>query len=147
MKELCAQVKELTGVVLEPRSCDPYQLREDVEQRKNYDLAYYHYDFPDESYWLAPLFGPPPGREDDTNIFKYHNVELTKLLDGTKNFRDFAKVQEHQRLIHGFLNREMPFIPLWQLDPLLAYRNEVKPSAMDPLLLFGNIEEWRLQHK
>lgn len=147
MKELCAQVKKLTGIVLEPRPCDPYQLREDVEQTKNYDLAYYHYDFPDESYWLAPLFGPPPGREDDTNIFKYHNGDLTKLLEGTKTFRDFAKVREHQQLIHVLLNREMPFIPLWQLDPLLAYRNEVKPAALDPLLVFGNIEEWRLQHK
>lgn len=147
MKELCAQVKELIGVELEPKPCDPYQLRADVEQDKNYDLAYCHYDFPDESYWLAPLFGPPPGREDDTNIFKYHKNELTKLLEGTKSYRDFPKVREHQWLIHAFLNREMPFIPLWQLDPLLAYRGEVKPAALDPLLLFGNIEEWRLQRK
>ncbi|MGH7224449.1 MAG: ABC transporter substrate-binding protein, partial [Gemmataceae bacterium] len=37
MKDLCDQVKALTGIVLEPTPCDPYQLREDVEQRHNYD--------------------------------------------------------------------------------------------------------------
>jgi ABC-type oligopeptide transport system substrate-binding subunit len=147
IKELCDQVKELTGVELEPKLCDPYQLREDVEQTKNYDLAYYHYDFPDESYWLGPLFGPPPGREDNTNIFKYQNEQLSQLLEGTKSHRNFAKVQEHQRVIHTILNREMPFIPLWQLDPLLAYRREVEPVTPDPLLLFGNIEEWRIKRK
>ena len=146
MKDLCAQVKELTGVVLEPTPRTPYQLREDVEKAKDYELAYYHYDFPDECYWLAPLFGPPPGTED-TNIFKYNNPDLSRLLDGVKGFRDFAKVREYQWSTQEFLNREMPFIPLWQLDPLLAYRRDVQPSAFDPLLVFDNIEEWHLIHK
>lgn len=147
MKDLCAQVKKETGVVLEPTPCTPYELRYDVEKVKNYDVAYYHYDFPDEIYWLAPLFKPPPGSDDANNIFKYQNAELMTLLEGTKNYRTFAKVQEHQQLNQDLLNREMPLIPLWQLDPLLAYRSNVKPSALDPLLVFDNIEEWRLQPK
>ena len=68
MKELCADVQTLTGVKLEPTPLSPYQLREDVEVTKKYDLAYYHYDFPDESYWLAPLFGPPPGAAEDVTV-------------------------------------------------------------------------------
>lgn len=148
MKELCAQVKELTGVVLEPKPLTPYQLREDVEVTKKYDLAYYHYDFPDEIYWLAPLFGPPAGTDDDNNnIFKFQNLDLSKLLAGTKSYRDFAMVQKHQWETHELLNRQMPFIPLWQLDPLLAYRREVQPALLDPLLPFSNIEEWRLLRK
>jgi ABC-type transport system substrate-binding protein len=146
MKDLCAQVKELTGVVLEPTPRTSYQLRDDVEKVKDYELAYYHYDFPDECYWLAPLFAPPPGTED-TNIFKYNNPDLSRLLDGVKSFREFAKVQEHQRLTQDLLNREMPFIPLWQLDSLMAYRRSVEPSAFDPLLVFDNIEDWHLLPK
>lgn len=146
IKHLCAQVKERTGVVLEPTPCDPYKLRNDVEKVKDYDVAYYHYDFPDEGYWLAPLFKPPPGT-DDTNIFKYQNSDLTALLNATKNFRNFAEVQKHQWSIQELLDLEMPFIPLWQLDPLLAYRRNVQPSALDPLLVFDDIEQWRLLPK
>lgn len=146
MREVCAQVKEQTGVVLEPTPCTPYKLRDDVEKVKDYDLAYYHYDFPDECYWLGPLFGPPPGTRE-MNIFKYSNSYLTSLLAGTKSYRNFTKVQEHQQLTQNLLNREMPFIPLWQLDPLLAYRRNVEPSALDPLVVFNNIEQWHLLPK
>lgn len=146
INDLCEQVKERTGVVLEPTPRTPHELRDDVEKMNDYDLAYYHYDFPDECYWLGPLFGPPPGTKD-MNIFKYTNPDLTSLLAGTKSYRNFAKVQEYQRLTQDLLNREMPFIPLWQLDPLLAYRRNVQPSALDPLLVFNNIEEWHLLSK
>jgi ABC-type transport system substrate-binding protein len=148
MKDLCAQVKELTGVELVPTPRSSYNLRGDVEGDKAYDLAYYHYDFPDTSYWLGPLFGPPPGTGDDSkNIFKYQNANLTTLLDGMKSYRDFAKVQEHQWLTQDLLNSELPFIPLWQLDPLLAYHRDVQPATLDPLLVFSNIEQWRLMRK
>jgi ABC-type oligopeptide transport system substrate-binding subunit len=147
IKDLCAQVKELTGVVLEPRPLPPDRLREDIEDSKSFDLAYYHYDFPDEGYWLAPLFGPPPGSTDARNIFKFMPTDLSKLLSGMKTYRDFTKVREHQWETHKFLNHEMPFIPLWQLDPLLAYRRDVQPASVDPLLVFNNIEEWRVLRK
>ncbi len=146
LKHLCAQVKERTGVVLEPTPVSsPYQLREDVEWTKNYDLAYYHYDFPDEMFWLAPLFGSPPETEDTNNIFKFHSSVLPNLLMGTKGHRSFPEVRSYQWETQDYLNREMPFIPLWQLDPLLAYRRDVQPAALDPLLPFSTIEEWRLQ--
>jgi peptide/nickel transport system substrate-binding protein len=146
MKELCAQVKDRTGVVLEPTPCTAYKLCEDVEKTKDFDLAYYHYDFPDESYWLAPLLGAPPGTED-TNMFKFQQTDLSSLLAGTRNFRDFAVFQKYQWSMQDLLNRELPFIPLWQLDPLLAYRSDVRPVALDPLLVFSNIEEWHLLRK
>ncbi|HEY7328749.1 MAG TPA: ABC transporter substrate-binding protein [Gemmataceae bacterium] len=146
MKDLCAQVKDRTGVVLEPTPCTPYKLCEDVEKTKDFELAYYHYDFPDESYWLAPLMGTPPGTED-TNMFKFQQNDLTSLLVGTRSFRNFDKFQKYQWSMQDLLNRELPFIPLWQLDPLLAYRREVDPVALDPLLVFSNIEEWRLLRK
>ena len=69
------------------------------------------------------------------------------LLDGIKNYRNFAKVQEHQWSTQSWLNKQMPFIPLWQLDPLLAYRRDVTPAGLDPLLVFSNIEEWHLMRR
>jgi ABC-type transport system substrate-binding protein len=148
MKALCAQIKDLTGMTFEPTPLEPSKLRDAVEQTQSYDLAYYHYDFPDETYWLAPLLSPSPravGGED--NIFRFNNDKLPILLGEATKYRDFAQVQKHAWVLHEWLNSEMPFIPLWQFDPLAAYSRAVEPAGWEPLLLFGNIAEWRLQRK
>lgn len=147
MKDLCERVKTLTGLVLEPAPCDPYQLREDVEQTQSYDVAYYHYDFPDDTYWLWPLLGPPLRERADSNIFKFTDITIQPALKAAMSYRDFAEVRKHQWAVHESLLGEMPFIPLWQLDPLLAYGRAVQPAALDPVLVFTNIEEWRLRRK
>jgi hypothetical protein len=59
--------------------------------------------------------------------------------------RDFAQVQKRTHQIHEILVREMPLIPLWQLDPLSAWAKHVKPGAVDPLLVFTDIEHWQLE--
>jgi ABC-type transport system substrate-binding protein len=143
LKDLCEQVKSTTGIVLELSRCDPVQLRQDVERTQSYDLAYYHYDFPDETYWLRPLLGPRDG--GDSNLFKFTHEKIQETLQDATHYRDFAKVREYQWAVQKLLTEQMPFIPLWQLDPLLAYSRAVKPSALEPLRVFTNIEEWRVQ--
>jgi ABC-type transport system substrate-binding protein len=146
LKDLCTQVKNTTGIELELSRCDPTQLRQDVERTQSYDLAYYHYDFPDETYWLRPLLSPP--REGgDSNLFKFAHEKIQEALQDATHYRDFAKVREYQWIVQKLLTEQMPFIPLWQLDPLLAYSRAVKPASLDPLLVFTNIEEWRLKRK
>jgi peptide/nickel transport system substrate-binding protein len=154
MKALCAQVKELTGIVLEPTPCDPYKLREDVEETQIYHLAYYHYDFPDETYWLAPLLGAPSravkGTDDQNadpkeNMFCFPLADLPVPLGEATKYRDFVTVRKNMWALHEWLLSEMPFIPLWQLDPLLAHQRAVKPGVIDPLLVFSDIENWRLK--
>jgi ABC-type oligopeptide transport system substrate-binding subunit len=149
MKDLCTQVNKLTGVELDPLPCDPYKLRNDVEETQDYDLAYYHYDFPDDSYWLAPLLGPPPRADEkkNENMFRFifTNTDIFTLLALAESHRNFAVVCQSQREIHKQLLKHMPFIPLWQLDPLLAYRGEVQPVGLDPCKVFSNIEEWRVK--
>lgn len=147
MKALCEQVKTATGITLEPTPCDPYRLRQDVEQTQSYDLAYYHYDYPDETYWLWPLLGPPLHEGSDTNIFKFTDEKILPPLKETMKYRDFAEVRKHQWAMQEALLGEMPFIPLWQLDPLIAYGSAVQPAALDPVLIFNNIENWRLRRK
>ncbi len=58
MNRLCAQVKDAIGVTLTPEGESEDQLHKDVEVTHNYDLAYYHYDYPDDVYWLGPLLDP-----------------------------------------------------------------------------------------
>ena len=66
MTDLATQVNDAIGVTLEPKAVSPNELRDAVERDHNYSLAYYHYDFPDDVYWLGPLLdrraeGQPAG--------------------------------------------------------------------------------------
>ena len=45
MEALREQVRSALGVELQLVPRDPWQLREDVEDTHDYDLAYYRYDF------------------------------------------------------------------------------------------------------
>src|SRR5262249_46793106 len=78
LEDLCAQVKSSTGIGLELSPCDPIQLRQDVERTQSYDLAYYHYDFPDETYWLGPLLGPRAAG-GDSNIFNFTDTDEKEI--------------------------------------------------------------------
>jgi peptide/nickel transport system substrate-binding protein len=139
MKALAEQVKQATNIELELVKLDPYRLRVEVESQ-GYDLAYYHYDFPDDTYWLRPLFGPG-------NFLNFEDDTIQPLLQDAMGYRNFPEVQKYLRTVHEVLNREMPIIPLWQLDPLLAYRNDVRPASLDPRMVFTDAEHWRLQRK
>lgn len=149
LKALCQQVKDATGITLEPSACDAHQLRDDVEQSQSYDLAYYHYDFPDETYWLWPLLGQSgPANSESRNYLNFSDQDIQSLLQRAMGHRDFAEVRQCLRTVHeSFVRGVMPFIPLWQLDPLCAYRNDVLPVGMDAQLVFTNIELWRLQRR
>src|SRR5262249_43906295 len=113
-KTLCEKVnKALPGLRLECSELPPVELRKDVEERYAYDLAYYHHDFVDESLWLAPLLG----RAGD-NYLGYNGPLGTKIQMAT-TVRYFPQVRELAHAIHReFLTTEVPFVPLWQLDPL-----------------------------
>jgi len=138
LEALAAQVKKVLNldIKLEPR--DPHDLRNDVEEAGTYQLAYYHYDFPDETYWLGPLLG------GESNYLNYRGAEVRNLLQESMTHRAFPEVQKYTRTIHGLLvRREMPVIPLWQLDPLVALNDNFETVPFDPLLVFTDVELWK----
>jgi ABC-type transport system substrate-binding protein len=143
-------------IVLDPKPLSAHDLRKAVEGGQ-YDLAYYHYDFPDETYWLGPLLG-----QDGKNVMNYRGSDLQRLIREAAIRREFDEVRKQVAAMHSVLDRDMPLIPLWQLDPLSAYREDLKPtdydSSMgprknvervpyDPLLVFTDAENWRLQRQ
>jgi len=146
MEALCARLcKELPGLELKPTPLQPLELRQRVEQIHSYDLAYYHYDYPDESYWLYPLLGPvgPDGREN----FLGYTGPLVNQMQRAESLRNFEQLRKDARAMHRqLLEEEMPFIPLWQLDPLMAYRKDrlILPP-IDPLVGFTRVEEWEVR--
>ena len=150
MGRLAAQVKEEIGVTLTPIGLSPDALRNAVEGTHDYDLAYYHYDFPDDVYWLGPLLDPAAGT-DRENYMGYKGVGkdgLNPMIQDAGRRRDFPQVREYTHLLHDkFLNAEMPFIPLWQLDPQVVLHTDVVAPTFDPLLVFTDVERWKLNRK
>jgi ABC-type transport system substrate-binding protein len=155
MSELCDQVSkelskaELKGkqlkVTLEPQERTPEQMHDEVEVTQTYDLAYWWYDFPDETFWLMPLLGPR-GKTGGENFLGFHGPLVDKVQKVT-NLRYFSEIQKETRSIHEqFLLFEMPFVPLWQLDPLHATRKgRVDPVPFEPHRIFARSEYWRVQ--
>jgi ABC-type oligopeptide transport system substrate-binding subunit len=152
VKEACekiqAQVEAATGVKLElvPRS--RRDLHKDVEIQHDYELAYYAYDFPSEAYWLWPLFNPDARAINEpggSNFLGYQNDgRLEALFQTAMSHRDFARVREVTHQIHQALWERMPFIPLWQLDTVIAIHRDVITTRIDPLVIFSEIERWKL---
>jgi peptide/nickel transport system substrate-binding protein len=145
MKALQDQVKKCVGInlILEPR--DPHQLREEVEQVHSFDLAYYHYDFPDETYWLWPLLGG--GGPAGENYLGFKNDDVQNLQQEAMGYRHFSQVQQYTRAVHLALLREMPVIPLWQLDAFAATAKNVRTGPFDPIHVFADVDQWRLERK
>jgi peptide/nickel transport system substrate-binding protein len=136
------QVKAGMDLTLELQKTDPQQLRIDVEETGSFELAYYSYDFPDQTYWLWPLLGP--GKGSNGNFLGFNHPLIDAALRESTGHRDFARVQKSMQEMHEVLAQEVPLVPLWQLDPLLAWTKAVHPTPLDPLSVFTEVERWRL---
>ncbi len=142
MEALRDQVRAATGVEIQLEKRDVRALKEDVEVLQSFDLAYTWYDFPAETFSLWPLLGPG---KDGSNVFGFTHPEVETILQDLRGHCHFEDVQRCAQQLHEILIREMPMVPLWQLDPLLAWHRAVKPGRVDPLLVFPDIDQWKLE--
>lgn len=150
MQRIASQLKDL-GLRITPKPMSPSDLREAVETKQTYQLAFYAHDYPSEAYWLWPLFDiDPEAREPGAcNYLGYQpESDLQQLFTAARLHRNFDDVKKATWMISNMLEQKMPLIPLWQLDRHIAYRSDIKfpgPSdhPMDPLLIFTDVEHWR----
>lgn len=146
---LCAQVKQHTDIALEPVGCPPSELRQAVEVDHKYELAYYHWDYADESYWLWPLLESNATGPGGTNFLGCKDAALDNRFAQVMKHRDFGELQRLTHNIHRHLDDTMPFVPLWQLDVQIAIHHQLKtvpvPDRLDPLLLFSHAARWKLE--
>jgi len=98
--------------------------------------------FPGRYPLLKPLLSRP-FRAGKENPFAYKG-DLS-LLDKITAQRDPRQVKEFAQQFHAMLYREMPLIPLWQLDPFHAFSAAVRAPNYDPHLVFTDSEEWSLE--
>jgi ABC-type transport system substrate-binding protein len=155
VKEACerirAQVKDHCGIELKLEAVSPYRLREMVEKEHSYQLAYYHHDYPDETYNLWPLLNAKNmDRPGGCNYLGYKPDEslMTELIKA-QSFRDVEQVKKHTHEVHRHFAAQVPFIPLWQLDTHIAIHRDVTTypanvDALDPLRVFKDVERWQM---
>jgi ABC-type oligopeptide transport system substrate-binding subunit len=127
----------------------PRQLKEAVD-RRDFELAYYHHDYADESYWLWPLFDTrrEAMQQGGSNILGYKNDDvLEKLFRDTMAERDFTRLRERTHALHAHLYETMPLIPLWQLDAHVAVHPDLSlpVGRLDPLRIFAGADDWTLR--
>src|SRR5262249_33293195 len=117
MEALRGQLQDQVGIKLKMEPMPPAALRLDVEATQRYDLAYYHYDYGSEMYWLLPLFQPSGVGVTGTNFLNYENDGALIAQFQQINVRcEFKEVQKCNHVLHGMFFDKMPFVPLWQLD-------------------------------
>jgi ABC-type oligopeptide transport system substrate-binding subunit len=149
-KEICAQVARLgVAVKLTPTPLSPREFQEAITKR-DYELAYCHHDYASDVYWLFPLFDPDKSARDPggSNFLQYENdSELVSLFHKAMNHRNFQEVKKLTHDIHAHLYETMPLIPLWQLHSHLAVHPHLQTGTLDPLRVFANVEEWKLDNK
>lgn len=112
----------------------------------NFDLAWWRHDFNDATFWLGPLLDPaevPPG---GNNLLGYRpDAAMSGLLQDLKQHKHFLNIRATTHAIHDRVNQLAIVIPLWQLDVYVALAQRVLHTELDPISLFGRIEDWRLE--
>ena len=147
--QIQVQVQKHTGIVLTLKGVSSTELRKAVEQDHDYQLAYCHWDHPDESYWLWPLFDPSAAGKGGSNFLgPTKNPRLDNLFPRALQYRQFGEVTALTHQIHAEIAGKMLLIPLWQLHTHLAIHQDLKvhprPDQLDPLLIFTHVERWQL---
>ncbi len=149
-QDICAQAAKVAPALkITPAGLEPRAFRKAILDR-DYDLAYCHHDYADDTYWLWPLFDPSSDarKKGGSNFLRYENDDvLESLFRKAMNHRDFAEVKKYTHDIHARLYEKMPLIPLWQLHTHLAVHPLLTTAGVDPLRVFSSAEEWRLESK
>ena len=149
-KLMAEQVAGLNaGVTIKPKAVPVADYYRVVFQERDFQLAYWHYDYADDWFSPAGLFDPGSQEFLGRNFMRYMPpAEMQQILARCLDRRDFGVVRTAMRQLHGTFAAEMPFIPLWHLDThaLLAAGLTTVPLAaqIDPLAPFTHIEQWSL---
>ena len=161
----CGSVNGKPAIAIELVGKPSDDLRRDVEEIHDYDLAYYTWDYPDESFSLSMLLDGNAAGRGERNFTGYLGSDtgalepdrrLQQLVTEARQYRDVnGRLRTTMTEIHNLFNARMPFIPLWQPDRKLIVSkslevrfadrlNPLSPEFLDPAELFQQIESWRM---
>lgn len=146
----CKAIQEQLAVVgiqidLPREPPPPEQFYHVVVTNHDFDLAYWQHDFPDETYWLWPLFDPDDQQADGANFMGcVPDKDLRDLFKDLAVHKQFSLIRRQMHQLHKHIAQQALIVPLWQLDSYVAVSDSLKNAAFDPIYLFRNVENWEL---
>jgi ABC-type transport system substrate-binding protein len=144
------QLKQLNvGVNVEVKPLSQSEFHKQVMLEHDYDLAYMPFDYQNELFSLAGILDPDAQGRGERNFLGYTPpADLAGRVKALRMTRDAVQLRTHTHKLFTEFNKDMPFVPLWQLDMHVWMNNNVQPvpgaSQLDPLTIFDQIEEWRV---
>ena len=149
IEEACRTISDQVaqiGLNIEMKVIPKHEYPHFVTKVRNFDLAYWHYDYLDETYWCEPLFD---SRNHSVNIMQHINKpEFADLFSNMRTHKQFREVRKYAREVDAYVSENLPVIPLWRLDTFVAISKKVdfgKNKSLDPIHPFGDIENWRFR--
>jgi peptide/nickel transport system substrate-binding protein len=119
------------------------------EELKNKVLAR-QYDASLMGWKLSPV--PDPGTmfssseiKNGYNFVSYSNKELDEILAKAAEERDEEAKKELMYKAQEIISRDVPYIFLYSPNNLLAVNRKIKGINPNPINIFDNISEWRLE--
>ncbi|MBS0208246.1 MAG: ABC transporter substrate-binding protein [Planctomycetes bacterium] len=134
------------GIILKLQALGPRELASRVMDTHDFDLAYWHYDFTDETYWLWPLLDPSATGPHQANVMGYSpDDSIIEFFRNTEMHKQFPVVRQWTHKVHDHVARTAAIIPLWQLDTYVALDDTLAAVPLDPVYLFSNVKNWQLK--
>jgi len=124
------------GIKVKTVAVDATSFRDKLA-RGDYDMVFQYYELGSGSN-IAALFSPG----NIHNISHYSQPALTSYMD---RFNRSSGVQKHQygKNIHQIIYKDAPYIFLYRLDKIMAYRMELETNnQIVPKYVFTHIGEW-----
>jgi len=122
-------------IIENPLGAKEYEKR--ILDSDSYDLVFEYNEFGWGSN-IAPLFT----QGDKKNITRFYDDYLTGYL---KQFNSTTRSQERVKYseeIHGYIYKNAPYIWLYRLDKIMAYRKELRVKEVVPRYFFTHIADW-----
>ncbi len=137
-KAIARQISECGTLVVTAVKVSAVDLRNRVERRGDYQLAYLPFDYPDvwHAHALTAALDPTAATEGGRNLFRFrakgaaHGRPEEALADAltelTRHRDSEGEVKKLSKEVRERFGEAMPFVPLWQLDRHMAVSTAVR---------------------
>ena len=125
------------GIDIEELALDSKQYGIIIQDSKKYDLVFEYNEFGWGSN-IAPLFT----QGNKKNISRFYDPYLTGLLNQFNSTTLSKERMQDADEIHRYIYENAPYIWMYRIDKIMAYRKELKVKEVVPRYFFTHIADW-----
>ncbi len=108
-----------------------------IQDSDKYDLVFVYNEFGWGSN-IAPLFT----KGNKKNISRFHDAFLTGYLNQFNSTTRSKERMKYADEIHRYIYDNAPYIWMYRMDKIMAYRKELKVKEVVPRYFFTHIADW-----